>query len=141
MRGWPWLGLILADIVLGTLIGAYHPFTAVLWCLAPWPMIFFFASVGLFLSVVMTTVLRANLMLVLVAVLFIALFIACATSRIFAHGPFAYLETFAFSLRGNGMQDGEERLILAALAVFLYLLGAAGLWKLTVLLFEKRPPG
>jgi ABC-type transport system involved in multi-copper enzyme maturation permease subunit len=141
MRGWPWLALILADIVLGTLIGAYHPFSAVLLCLAPWPMIFFFASLGLFLSVVMTTVLRANLMLVLVAVLFIALFIACATSRIFAHGPFVYLEAFAFSLRSNGMQDGKERLILAALATVLYLLAAAGLWKLTVLLFEKRPPG
>ena len=137
MRGWPWLALILADIVLGTLIGAYHPFTAMLWCLAPWPMIFFFASVGLFLSVVMTTVLRANLMMVLVAVLSMA----CANSRVFAHAPFAYLETFAFSLRSNGMQDREERLILAALAVFLYLVGAAGLWMLTVLLFEKRPRG
>jgi ABC-type transport system involved in multi-copper enzyme maturation permease subunit len=134
MRDWPWLALILADIVLGTLIGAYHPFTAVLWCLAPWPMIFFFASVGLFLSVVMTTVLRANLMMVLVAVLFIT----CANTRGFAYGPFAYLETFAFSLRGDSMQDGKERLILAAGATFLYLLAAAGLWMLTVLLFEKR---
>ena len=137
MRGWPWLALILADIVLGTLIGAYHPFTAMLWCLAPWPMIFFFASVGLFLSVVMTTVLRANLMMVLIAVLSMA----CANSRVFAHAPFAYLETFAFSLRSNGMQDREERLLLAALAVFLYLVGAAGLWMLTALLFEKRPRG
>jgi ABC-type transport system involved in multi-copper enzyme maturation permease subunit len=134
MRGWPWLALILADIVLGTLIGTYHPFTAVLWCLAPWPMIFFFASVGLFLSVVMTTVLRANLMMVLVAVLFIT----CANSRVVDYGPFAYLQTFAFSLRGDSMQDGKERLILAAGATFVYLLAAAGLWMLTVLLFEKR---
>jgi hypothetical protein len=105
-----------------------------LWCLAPWPMIFFFASVGLFLSVVMTTVLRANLMMVLVAVLFIT----CANSMVVAYGPFAYLETFAFPLRGDSILDRKERLILAAGTTFVYLLAAAVLWMLTVLLFEKR---
>ena len=60
MRGWPWLALLFGVLAFGTLIGAYHPFSAVLLALAPWPMIFFIATLGLLLSIGMRTVLRAT---------------------------------------------------------------------------------
>jgi len=72
--------------------------------------------------------------MVLVAVLFIT----CANSMVVPYGPFAYLETFASPLRGDIILDTKERLILAAGTTFVYLFAAAGLWMLTVLLFEKR---
>jgi ABC-type transport system involved in multi-copper enzyme maturation permease subunit len=134
MRGWLLLSVIFPNIALGTLIGVYHPFSAVLLCLAPWPMIFFFASLGLFLSVVMTTVLRANLVMVLV----IALFLGCTFASV---DPMAYLETFAFS---NWRNRGQERIlyevrIIYALAIMgLFFAGAAVLWILAVTQFENR---
>ena len=60
MHGWPWLVLLFGVIALGTLIGVYHPFSAVLLALAPWPMVLFIATLGLLLSIGMRTVLRAQ---------------------------------------------------------------------------------
>ena len=77
MRGWPWLALLLATIVMGALMGAFHPLSALQLCIAPWPMIFFMASFGMLVSVTARTVLRANLVLV-VAVL---IFFYCAARR------------------------------------------------------------
>jgi ABC-type transport system involved in multi-copper enzyme maturation permease subunit len=134
MRGWPWLALVLGDIVFGTLIGAYHPFSAVLLCLAPWPIIFFFASLGLFLSIAMTTVLRANLVMVLILIVFIG----CAVVKII---PMDYLEPFAFSIwrdSGENRAFNKVRFIYEIALMAFFFAGAAVFWIMAIVIFAKR---
>lgn len=139
MRGWPWLALLMADILLGLAVGAYHPLSALLLCVAPWPMIVFMASLGLLVSVTARTVLRANLVLVLVLLLF---FYASAGS-LFADGAFAYLEMMMFASWAHWAQwalssHRSHPFIIAWGVMILYVLGAAVCWKIALVLFENR---
>src|SRR5262249_44548860 len=102
LRGWPWLALLALDIVTGALLGAYHPFAAVLLALAPWPMVLFIAGLGLALSVHAGTVLRANLVLLIVVVLLVAATFVFPMGM----GPLSYLEPYIFSLFGRAGQHG-----------------------------------
>ena len=43
-RSWPWLALLLGDVVLGLILGAFHPFSAISLCVLPWAIISFFAG-------------------------------------------------------------------------------------------------
>ena len=133
MRGWPWLALLMADILLGLAVGAYHPLSALLLCVAPWPMIVFMASLGLLVSVTARTVLRANLVLVIVLLTFFYV----ASLNLFTHGRFAYLEVFVFSGWDQRGVDGRDILIALGL-VAAYLAAAAGCWKLALVMFENR---
>jgi ABC-type transport system involved in multi-copper enzyme maturation permease subunit len=92
-NGWPWLALWLGVVALGTLVGAFHPISAVLLCLAPVPMILFFAALGIFLSVVMETVLRANLIMVGA----IAFILSAMLTSLFGTTSLAFLETCTFT--------------------------------------------
>jgi ABC-type Na+ efflux pump permease subunit len=132
-RGWPWLALLLSDILLGVLLGVYHPFSAVLLCLAPWPLIFFMVNLGLLFSVAMQTVLRANLAMVLVVIALIG----CTVTSLIGHSPVGHLEVFAFSSWVT-REPMSERLLIANIILVAYALSAAISWKLAVVLFERR---
>lgn len=132
-RGWPWLALIAGDLMLGMIIGAFHPFSVVLLCLAPWPMFFFFVSLGLLLSVTVQTVLRANLIMVLVIILFLS---SMALSPV-GHASAGYLDVFAFSW-WDLRHLAPERLVIATALLCLYLLGAWICWRIAFYLFERR---
>lgn len=123
MRGWPWLALSFAATAFGTLIGVYHPFSAVLLALAPWPMILFTATLGLLLSIGMQTVLRANLVMVLAP-----LGLLWCTSFSF--------ETIAFPIQPRGLE--WERGVAACGQELAYLAAAYGCWRMALALFEKR---
>jgi ABC-2 family transporter protein len=128
MRGWPWLALLFGVIALGTLIGVYHPFSAVLLALAPWPMILFIATLGLLLSIGMRTVLRANLVMVLVPLLMMW----CSS---------AGFEAFTFpSRRGPGFEDGYHPAYFgfACALALAYLVGAFICWRIALAMFENR---
>lgn len=143
-RGWPWLGLMLGNVVLGTLMGAYHPFSTVVLCIAPWALILFFAGLGLMLSVVMSTVLRANLILLIVVILLVA----CMFVLPFGLSPLTYLEPFVFSFWGDvgherhgfhdGFRDRSDYRLGGAIVFFLYLAGAAIFLKTAFVQFENR---
>ncbi len=132
-KGWPWLALIAADIILGTLIGAFHPFSAVLLCLAPWPMILFLATFGMLLSVVMHTVLRATMVMVIVQVTLLS----CSCLQPMSVSARPWVNTFAFSLRNDFDTDAVDAVIPW---VMLVLLSAAAFacWKIALVLFENR---
>ena len=129
----PWLALLAGDILLGAAVGAYHPVSAVLLCVAPVPMIVLLASLGLLVSVTMRTVLRANLVLVVI----LLTFFYCSAGNLFADGTFAYLETFVFSTLNTSAID-RRRFIIAVGLMVLYLVTAAGCWKLALVTFENR---
>ncbi len=59
-KGWPWLALLLADLVIGLLIGVYHPASFLFMLLFPLPLILALCSVGLLLSTLVRTVGQAN---------------------------------------------------------------------------------
>ncbi len=73
IRGWPWLAVLAVDVVVGLLIGAYHPLSALYLVLLPCPIVVFLCAGGLLVSVVADTLLKAN---VIVAGALIALGIA-----------------------------------------------------------------
>lgn len=129
LAGWPWLALTAGDAVLGVWLGAFHPFTAVMLCLAPWPMIAFFLTFGLLLSVLMSSVLRAYLAMV---VMIVAL-IGCT---IFGAPPLAYLE--AFVIPATPPEHTVERIVYAVATMAIYGMLAAACWKIAVLRFEDR---
>ncbi|MSQ95007.1 MAG: hypothetical protein EXR98_10695 [Gemmataceae bacterium] len=136
-HGWPWLLLLAGDIVLGTLIGAYHPLSAVLLSLTPWPMILFVATFGLLLSVVLQTVLRATLVMVITL---IGLF-GCT----FIEPPVSYrpwVEVFAFSLQKGltaHIDDGHKgNLLFVAVMLPLFAAAAFACWKIALVMFENR---
>jgi ABC-type Na+ efflux pump permease subunit len=120
-HGWPWLVLLAGDIVLGTLIGAYHPLSAVLLCLVPLPIILFVATFGLLLSVWLGTVLRATLAMIITL---IALF--CFT----CFQP-------SFSLR-QGVDPEQIAVGPACLMLVLICAAAFVCWKIALVMFENR---
>jgi ABC-type transport system involved in multi-copper enzyme maturation permease subunit len=127
MRGWPWLALLGAVIALGTLIGAFHPFSAVLLALAPWPLIFFIATLGLLLSIALRTVMRANLVMVMAPLLLMW----CSSNG---------FEAFTFSM--TRMPADDERRLAGVFAGCLlsaaYLLAALVCWRIALAMFENR---
>jgi ABC-type transport system involved in multi-copper enzyme maturation permease subunit len=60
-RGWPWLAVLGSNVMLGLLIGAYHPLSAVYLLLCPWPLVLCLCSLGVLFSVVARTALQARL--------------------------------------------------------------------------------
>jgi hypothetical protein len=125
-RGWPWLALLFGVIVFGTLIGAFHPFSAVLLSLAPWPMIFFIATLGLLLSVGMRTVLRANLVMVM-------------TPLALMWWSSIGFEALTFSIaRGRDFDFDMTKLSIACAQALIYSFAAVVCWKIAVVLFEDR---
>jgi ABC-type transport system involved in multi-copper enzyme maturation permease subunit len=135
VRGWPWLALLLVNIVLGTLIGAYHPFSAVMLCVAPWALVLFIAGLGLMLSVHLQTVLRANLVMLVVVVLLIA------ASLMTPHGitpPLGYLEPFAFPMWGDVWGQHGSYVASAFVMLMLFTIGAVTSMRIAFALFERR---
>jgi ABC-type Na+ efflux pump permease subunit len=61
LKGWPWVALLFIDLVVGLLIGAYHPFSFLFMLLMPLALILALCSVGLCLSTIVRTVGQANL--------------------------------------------------------------------------------
>lgn len=141
-RGWPWLALLAFNLLLGTFLGAYHPFSAVLLAIAPWAVILFMAGLGLFLSVQMATVLRANIVLLVVVILLIS----SAFVLPFDFNPLTYLEPAAFGPWPTWHIAGDfphftEHFIRMARGLFvavLYFGGAALLLRMAFVLFENR---
>ncbi len=125
-RGWPWLALLMGVIVFGTLVGAFHPFSAVLLALSPWPMILFLANVGLLLSVAMRTVLRANLVMVLAPLMLLG----CSSIS---------FEAFTFTvMRGPDFDHHLPNYWMACIQAVIYTAGAIGCWKIALMMFENR---
>lgn len=143
-RGWPWLALLAGDIGVGVLVGAYHPLSALLLCLAPIPLILFFSTLGLLISVLSSTVLRANLVMVVILVIFAS----GAIGNIISASPFAYIETFTFTifdsipdhddLHGSATTRLLRQIVIAAGSIVCYSLCALGFWKFAILRFEDR---
>jgi ABC-type transport system involved in multi-copper enzyme maturation permease subunit len=129
IRGWPWALLILGNAVLGARMGAYHPWTAVMLCLVPWPMIAFFTSFGLLLSVLMSTVLRAYLAMVVV----IVALIGCT---LYGAPPLSHMEAFAIPAPPESHAAGRIVYALATMAIYAML--AAACWKIAVRRFEDH---
>jgi ABC-type transport system involved in multi-copper enzyme maturation permease subunit len=128
IRGWPWLALLFGVIAFGTIIGVYHPFSAVLLTLAPWPMILFIATLGLLLSIGMRTVLRANLIMVLAPLVMMW----CSSIG---------FETFAFPIaRSRDFDNSQDPayLGLACVQAIVYLLAAFVCWRIALAMFENR---
>lgn len=134
-HGWPWLALIAADITLGTLIGAYHPFSAVLLCLTPWPMILFLATFGLLLSVALGTVLRATLVMVIVQVVLLGF--SCVQPVRFGSRSWGWADAFAFSLR-DGFDAEPGALVGAVVTLVFFSVMAFMCWRFALLFFENR---
>jgi hypothetical protein len=133
LHGWPWLALIGADVVLGVMIGAYHPFSAILLCLTPWPVIVFVATLGLLLSVAMRTVLRAALTTLLLQ---LAIFVfTCVLPLLWGSRPF--IDRFAFSFR-DGEPENFESIALPLVQLLPFAVAAFVCWKLAVRTFENR---
>jgi ABC-type transport system involved in multi-copper enzyme maturation permease subunit len=61
LKGWPWIMVILVDLLLGTLIGAYHPGPMELLLFALPAFVACLCSIGLFVSALVGTRLQANL--------------------------------------------------------------------------------
>lgn len=122
-RAWPWAAFAFGDVVLGLAIGAYHPFSAVLLCLAPLPILSFVASVGLLLSITASTVLRANLMM---GTILVALLVTLPS-----------MEPLAFSW--SPRQDAWQRVnIIGTAGVLLFFLIVAwGCWRCALFLFDR----
>ena len=116
--------LAVGIVALGVLAGAFHPFSGVLLCLLPWPVVFFFASLGLLLSV-RQTVMRANLIMGLVLVMF--LFTASTTSV--AHVAYSWWSP-----------PRSDAILLAIVMSLAYLLAAWCCWRMAVFLFEQGAP-
>jgi ABC-type transport system involved in multi-copper enzyme maturation permease subunit len=130
IAGWPWLALIVGDIVLGISLGALHPATALAYCLAPWPMIVFFTTFGLWMSVLMSTVLRAYLAMVVV----IVMLIGCS---IYGLPLLMYMEAFALPSPLPGIR--ADRLApFGVAAMTAYAVLAAVCWRIAVRRFEDR---
>jgi ABC-type transport system involved in multi-copper enzyme maturation permease subunit len=150
IRGWPWLILIAGNIAFGTLLGAYHPFSAVLLCTAPWVVVLFIAGLGLFLSVEMDTVLRANLLMLIIVILLAAISFLLPIGL----GPMTFLEPLAFTLWGeeqgvgggfapDGMNwNDPSRLvqprIFSGIVTVAYIAGGTILLLLAFRLFDRR---
>lgn len=62
-KGWPWLILVGANLLLGVCLGLYPPLLALWMLIAPWPLVLLIAGTGMLLSVSVGTVLRARLTL------------------------------------------------------------------------------
>jgi ABC-type transport system involved in multi-copper enzyme maturation permease subunit len=126
-RGWPWLALLMAVIAFGTLVGVFHPFSAVLLALAPWPMILFIATLGLLLSIAMRTVLRANLVMVMAPLLLMW----CSSIS---------FETFSFPMTRvpAGIDHGLTGMLIGCAQALVYLLAAFVCWKIALAMFENR---
>jgi ABC-type transport system involved in multi-copper enzyme maturation permease subunit len=130
MAGWPWMALIAGDALLGIWFGAYHPVTALAYCLAPWPMIVFFTTFGLLMSVLMRTVLRAYLAMVVL----IVMVIGCT---LYGAPLLSYMEAFAIPSPLQGVHP--VRLISFGLsAIAGYAVLAVMCWILAVRRFEDR---
>lgn len=140
IRGWPWLALLASVVTFGTLMGAFHPFSAIVLLLAPWAPIVFIAGLGLLLSVQLGTVMRANLVMLIIVI------ILGAASFVFplGLGPFTYLEPFAFSMWHDPWREFDPILGLrqprwASLFVFIgYLVIGLYLLHLAFSRFDKR---
>jgi len=132
-RGWPWLVLLAADLLCGLMIGAYHPVSMLLLAIAPLPMIAFFASLGVLLSILMTTVMRANLIMAVVFVIFLV----CTTSALFGRSPLAYFEPLTFSWWTLHQIDFRHMLV-AAVMMLAFAMGALICWKIALHRFEDR---
>ena len=117
-KGWPWLVLVGLNLAVGVALGAYHPVSAVLLMLVPWPMIGFLASLGLLLSVTLKTVLRANLVMVMILLIFVI------GAFLDAPSPVYVLEAVTAPLRGPLVSE-PMRLLNAVGMLALYLSGAA----------------
>ncbi len=126
-RGWPWLALLGCVIAFGTLVGVFHPFSAVLLALAPWPMILFIATFGLLLSIGMRTVLRANLVMVMAPLLLIG----CSSIS---------FEAFTFSMTRMPADDDRRlaSVFFGCLLSVAYLVGAFACWRIALAMFENR---
>jgi ABC-type transport system involved in multi-copper enzyme maturation permease subunit len=131
LRGWPWPALMLADVVLGVWLGAYHPLTAVMLCLAPWPMVVCFTTFGLLLSVLMNTVMRAYLAMVVVLVML-------AGCTLFDVPALSYLEAFVIPVLPHAGIDSVVRIVSSVAAMAIYGMLAAVCWKCAVWRFEDR---
>jgi ABC-type transport system involved in multi-copper enzyme maturation permease subunit len=132
-RGWPWLAALAADVVLGVVLGVFHPFSAVLLCAAPWPIILFVATLGLVLSVSMLTVLRATLTMVVLEMAMLV-FIAIGPAILGSH---VFIDRFAFSFRDGQTIDGQG-VMIALWQIMGFAFGALICWRLAVTAFEKE---
>jgi ABC-type transport system involved in multi-copper enzyme maturation permease subunit len=132
-RGWPWLAFIGGNLLIGTVLGVYHPLSMLCLVLAVVPIIAFFAALGLLLSIVMATVMRANLIMVIVFVFFLT----CTTSALFGDSPLAYLETFTFSWWT--IAEVEWRRVLVAFGMMAgFTIAAWTCWWIALRCFEDR---
>ncbi len=125
-RGWPWLALLSLDLVPGLLSGAFHPFSFVCLVVGPMPMIACFVFAGMYLSVVMRTVMRAFLTIVLVMVAYVGLSLMAGAPLL----AFSYLDAFMWPIWGlRELQPGK---IWTALSMFGGYTGLAGLfcWRM-----------
>jgi ABC-type transport system involved in multi-copper enzyme maturation permease subunit len=128
-RGWPWLILVACVILFGTLVGVFHPFSAVLLCLLPWPMFFFVATLGLALSIRMRTVLRANLVMVLTPLFLLG----CLSIGIEACSFPLALERDPLGPFGNA-----DRILVAGFEVITFGGFAYAFWSIALAWFQDR---
>ena len=58
-----WLALLAGDVLVGLVIGVYHPFSVFYLLLSPWPLVLCLCSLGVLVSVITRTGLQANLVM------------------------------------------------------------------------------
>lgn len=108
-RGWPLLLFVVADVVVGLLCGTYLPMQA-LWLLAaPWTLLLFLTSVGVYLSVRLPTVLRATMTLGVLLLPFLYYFVDGAFDPIRLPGQWAYAKALERVAQGFAEQPIPTR--------------------------------
>ncbi len=132
-KGWPWLVLVLANVVGGLALGLYAPLVALWKIVSPWPLLLLLVSFALLLSVVIPTVLRARMTWMIVS-----LAVAAFLSRALADNSLGRPDVL---ILGQGLQAGADIwqwLLIAIGWQGLYLAGAAGACWLAAVRFAKR---
>ena len=133
-RGWPWLALIGVDLIIGLFVGVFHPFSFICLVVGPLLMTAFFLIAGMYLSVMMRTVMRAYLTLVITLIVYISLSQMANTNDVLA---FSYLNAFMWPIWG--LHDSKPERILLALGVMaVYGLLASLLWWRLTVRFDDR---
>jgi ABC-type transport system involved in multi-copper enzyme maturation permease subunit len=120
-KGWHWLVLVAANVLIGLALGYYSPRTAIWLLIAPWPLLFLATSVALFLSVVLATVLRARLSL---TILLLGLFFIAKQGRF---NPIPAMPNLP------GLHDPFWLFPKNALEYWLLMIAAVGGWQLAYL--------
>ncbi|MBI2807341.1 MAG: ABC transporter permease subunit [Planctomycetes bacterium] len=133
-HGWPWLALSAGVVSIGVLTGYLHPFSGVLLCLAPWPVFFFVANLGLLLSLTMKTVLRAVLTMFVILIA-VAFFFILPTLM---HGDAPFFAALAYSARHEVTLVDVKDIFATLTVLAVCAIGAAACWWLALWRLEHR---